>query len=310
VKTFVRVAEVWVPSSDGSLLELSGGLFDAAPAFGALSRSMWFGRAEGLPGRAWDEGRPVMLTRLDGSIFRRADAARAAGLTCAVALPTFLGEALTSVVVLLCGDDEADIGAIELWHNDPRLTGDLTLADGYFGATSPDLEALTRDGSLPRGAGAPGLAWQREAAVFIDNVATSPLFLRAQTASHAGIVRALALPCSVRVQQAWVLSLLSSASRPIARRVESWLPNEERTHLLRAFSHCEVRGRMPADEPSPDSRASPLHAAWRSGAAQVAGREAVRRLHEGDVAAAGFSGLLAIPVVAEQVVSEVVVLYF
>ena len=118
------------------------------------------------------------------------------------------------------------------------------------------------------------------------------------------------MPCSVRVQQAWVLSLLSSASRPIARRVESWLPNEERTHLLRAFSHCEVRGRMPADEPSPDSRASPLHAAWRTGAAQVAGREAVRHLHEGDEAAAGFSGLLAIPVVAEQVVSEVVVLYF
>ena len=32
VKTFVRVAEVWVPSPDGTLLELGGGLFDAAPA--------------------------------------------------------------------------------------------------------------------------------------------------------------------------------------------------------------------------------------------------------------------------------------
>ena len=71
-----------------------------------------------------------------------------------------------------------------------------------------------------------------------------------------------------------------------------------------------MRGRLAADEPSPDSRASPLHAAWRSGAAQVGDREAVRRLHEGDAAAAGFSGLLAIPVVAEQVVSEVVALYF
>jgi hypothetical protein len=311
VKTFLRVAEVWVPSADGSLLELAGGLFDAAPSLGALSRSMCFGRAEGLPGRAWDEGRPVMLRRLEGSVFRRTQAARAAGLTCAVALPTFMGDELTSVVVLLCGDDddEGDIGAIELWHNDPRLTSDLTLAEGYFGATAPELEALTRDGSLPRGAGVPGLAWQREAAVFIDNVATSPQFLRAQTAAHAGIVRALALPCSVRVQQTWVLSLLSSATRPIARRIESWLPNDAGTHLQRAFGHCEVRGRIAADGPGPDGTASPIDAAWRSGAAQVAGRDGVRRLHEGDVAVASFAGMLAIPVLSDATVTEVVALY-
>ena len=38
-KTFIRVAEVWVPSTDGHLLELAGGLFDEAPAFGAISRT-------------------------------------------------------------------------------------------------------------------------------------------------------------------------------------------------------------------------------------------------------------------------------
>jgi len=292
------------------LLELAGGLFDAAPSFGVASRTMCFGRAEGLPGRAWDEGRPVLLHRLEGPVFRRAQAARAAGLTCAVAVPVFAAGNLTSVVVLLCGDDEGDIGAIELWHNDPRLTGDLTLAEGYFGATAPDLEALTRDGSLPRGAGAPGLAWQREAAVLIDNVATSPQFLRAQTAAHAGIVRALALPCSVRVNETWVLSLLSSATRPIARRIESWLPSELRTHLRRAHGHCEVLGRIAANGHGPDGTASPIEAAWLTGAAQVAGRDAVRRLHEGDAAAAAFTGLLAIPVISDGAVSEVVVLYF
>jgi hypothetical protein len=308
VKTFVRVAEVWVPSADGSLLELAGGLFDAAPAFGVHSRTLCFGRAEGLPGRAWDEGRPVMLRRLQGSTFRRADAARAAGLTCAVALPIFLGEQLTSVVALLCGDDEGDIGAIELWRNDPRLTSDLQLAEGYFGATAPALEALSRDGSLPRGAGAPGLAWQREAAV--DNVGNSAQFLRAQVAASAGIVRALAIPCSVRVDQTWVLSLLSSASRPIARRIESWLPNEASTHLQRAFGHCEVRGRIAADGADALRIAPPIDAAWRSGAAQVAGQDVVRRLHEDDPAAAGLGGLLAIPVVSDGQISEVVVLYF
>ena len=60
----------------------------------------------------------------------------------------------------------------------------------------------------------------------------------------------------------------------------------------------------------PDSAASPLEAAWLTGAAQVAGRDAVRRLHEGDAATAGFTGMLAIPVVSEGAVSEVVALYF
>jgi len=103
---------------------------------------------------------------------------------------------------------------------------------------------------------------------------------------------------------------LSSVSRPIARRIESWLPSELRTHLQRAYGHCEVRGRIPADGPRPDSAASPLEAAWLTGAAQVAGRDAVRRLHESDAAITAFTGMLAIPVVSDDAVSEVVALYF
>ena len=196
MNTFIRVAEVWVPSADGSLLELADGIFDAAPAFGSSSRAMCFGRAEGLPGNAWEEGRPLLLRRLEGSFFRRTTAARAAGLTCAVALPIFLGERLTSVVVLLCGYGNgvagAEVGAIELWRNDPRVESDLRLADGYFGATDPDLEALSRDSFLPRGQGLPGLAWQRDASVFIEDIGASRHFLRTQTAASAGIVRGLA----------------------------------------------------------------------------------------------------------------------
>jgi len=109
MEPFIRVAEVWTPSKEGSPLELSAGLFDAAPAFGAISRKMCFGRAEGLPGRAWDEGRPVLLQRFEGSFFQRTEAARAAGLSCAVALPIFVGGRLTSVVVLFCGDVQAHV---------------------------------------------------------------------------------------------------------------------------------------------------------------------------------------------------------
>lgn len=316
MKTFVRVVEVWVPSADGRLLELAGGLFDAAPAYGALSRTMCFGRGEALPGRAWDEGRPMLLPRLEGSYFRRTAAAQAAGLSCAVALPIFIGEQLTSVVVMLCGDEAAHVGAVELWHNDPRVTSDLKLAEGYFGSTAPEVEDLTRDGSLARGAGAPGIAWQRESAVFIDNVGDSHLFLRAQVAARAGILRALAIPCAAPGRETWVLSLLSSSSTPIARRFESWLVDDSAasgTHLQRAFGFCEVQGRLTVDGASthPTDALGAIGVAARSGVAQATtGAAALCAMPAGEALACGVASVLAIPVISDGAVTEVVALYF
>lgn len=313
MNTFVQVVEVWVPSADGGPLELAGGLFDAAPAFGAISRTMVFARGEGLPGRAWDEGHPLLLRRLEGSYFKRAAAAQAAGLSCAVALPIFIDEELSSVVVMLCGDDDANVGAVELWHNDPRITADLKLAEGYFGSTAPEVEELTRDGSLSRGAGAPGLAWQRESAVFIDNVGDSQQFLRAQVAARAGILRALAIPCTAQGRETWVLSLLSSNDTPIARRFESWLGDGTDAHLRRAFGFCEVQGRLAVDSSTalPADALGSIGVAWRSGVAQAAtGEAALSALQEGEAVAAGVASVLAIPVISDGAVSEVVALYF
>lgn len=326
--TFIRVAEVWEPSADGALLELSGGLYGAAPAFGALSQGLCFGRAEGLPGHAWDEGRPILLERFENSFFRRTAAAQAAGLGCALALPVFVdapvaadamgGQApsaqdrLSCVVVLLCGEAAVHQGAIELWHNDPRLSGDMALKQGYFGRDSQPLETLSRDAWLPRGAGLPGQAWQREAVVYMDALDGQARFLRAQTAAAAGIVRALALPCSGRGRESWVLSLLSSQTTPIARRVESWLPDG--TGLLqRAFGHCESAGALPSDGLSlPSGEAGGVigqaHAQGRAGVlADLSGAPAA--LLDG-IRSAGLGSMLALPVVVEGQVSEVLALYF
>jgi hypothetical protein len=316
MNTFIRVAEVWVPSEDGSLLELADGIFDAAPSFGAISRKLCFGRAEGLPGHAWEEGRPLLLRELAGSYFRRAEAARAAGLNCAVALPIFAAERLTSVVVLLCSDSEAQVGAIELWHNNPRVTGDLTLSEGYYGATDPALETLSRDTFLPRGSGLPGLAWQREAAVFIDNLGESHRFLRSQAAASAGILRGLAIPCSTLRHETWVLSLLSSGQAPIARRVESWIPDDAGQRLQRAFAYCEQHGAArPVGEASACAPAAlgAIGRAWASATAQCArGDDAVGAAQAVEWQAAGLRSVLAIPVVTDggSEVSEVLALHF
>ncbi len=103
MNSFIKACEVWVPDTTGGVLELAGGLFGSATAFAAVSRTLCFGRGEGLPGRCWDEGRPIVLKQLADSYFRRAAAARDAGIHCAVAVPVFLREELRAVLVLFCG---------------------------------------------------------------------------------------------------------------------------------------------------------------------------------------------------------------
>ena len=155
MKTFIRVVEVWVPDAEHSLLEFGGGLYGSAARFGMASRSMCFGRGEGLPGRCWDESRPIVLTELDPSVFRRTEQARAEGLTCGIALPVFAGDVLKAVFVMFCGDDDEHAGAIELWRNDPRESREMTLDDGYYGTTADAFEFMSRRTSFHKGIGLP-----------------------------------------------------------------------------------------------------------------------------------------------------------
>ncbi len=309
--TLLRAVEVWIPSDDGQLLEHGGGLYPGAEAFAQASRRLCFGRAEGLPGQAWDEARPVLLDNFNSSRFQRTTLAHAAGIHSAVALPIYLGERLTSVVLLLCGPCGVDQGAIELWHNDPRITGDLRLTAGLFGADGQALQSLGADGYLPRGAGLPGQAWQRNAAVFADNIDHSPQFLRAQAAAAAGIVRGLAVPCATPSAHTWVLNLLSSARTPIARRVESWLPGTNGDGLQRSFGHCEIAGTLAAGAAMPGTQVGPIGQAFASGRAQVSDG----LIHQPDAltasaAALGLGSVLALPVTDDETVGEVLALYF
>jgi hypothetical protein len=314
MKTFIRAVEAWAPSADGSLLDFAGGLYGQATQFGALSRSMCFGRGEGLPGRAWDEGRPLLLKQFEGSYFRRTAAAEAAGWTCAIALPVFLDEVLSAVLVFFCGDDEAHAGAIELWRNDPRITGDMTLDAGYYGTTPKNFESLSRETFLPRGSGLPGMAWQRGEAVFIKELGQAKRFLRAPDAAKAGLQRGLAFPCATRTQETFVMAFLSAASTPIARRIECWAPDADGDRLQRVFGDCEQAGGL-SDQASslplkgPGSGA--LGRVFASGAPALVANTATEGSALGAAAAAADLGtLVAIPVVTDGVVSEAVVLYF
>lgn len=315
--TFIKAAELWLPSGDGSLLDLHSAAFGSARRFEALSRSMCFGRGEGLPGRAWDEGKPVLLANFNDIDFRRADAARQAGYSCAIALPYFRQQTISGVLVLFCSHDVTHSSALELWHHDARITSDMTLADGAYGAGTQPFEAISRDTYLPRGCGLPGLAWQRGESVFLDDLAASPgRFLRAEMAAEAGLLRGLALPAGSRLDDCHVVTFLAAARLPLAQRIERWVADEARTSLQRDYAFSELHGGRSSVAATlaiaATDRASggSIAQAWHRGVPVISEHPAAEEGAPAAAAAAiGATALLAIPVVWDGVVAEVVALY-
>ncbi|MEO1239657.1 MAG: GAF domain-containing protein [Pseudomonadota bacterium] len=215
-RTFVEVSEVWVPK-DGVLV-WAGGDYGDLDGFRAVSGKETFARGEGLPGKAWAEARPKVLKEFEGSYFKRTEAAHAAGLSAAVAIPIFAGQTLKAVLVTLCAHDSDRIGAIEVWSDQG---GVLKLDDGYFGGAT-HFEWVSRHTQFPRGQGMPGRAWADAAPILMQDLGSGYKFIRAESAGDAGLTMGLGLPVPVPGDQAFVLTLLSARGTPLARRFEIW----------------------------------------------------------------------------------------
>lgn len=215
-RTFIEVTELWVP--EGDRLQLAAGNYGALTDFAAVSGAESFAKGEGLPGKAWAEARPVVLKGFEGSYFKRTEAARAAGLTSAVALPIFAGEVLKAVLVVLCSDDEARTGAIEVWREKDGL---LMLDDGYYGAAK-HFEWVSQHTHFPRGQGLPGGVWAAATPILMRDLGSGYRFIRAESAGRAGLTTGLGIPVPVPGGATYVLTLLSARGTPIARRFEIW----------------------------------------------------------------------------------------
>jgi len=215
-KTFVEVAEIWVPENDR--LVLSGGVYGRHDAFAEASHFESFAKGEGLPGKAWAEARPVVLKQFDGSYFKRTEAAKAVGLTSAVAVPVFAGSTLKAVLVVLCADDATRTGAIEVWA---ELDGILKLEDGYYGAAT-HFEWVSQHTQFPRGQGLPGGVWASNTPILMRDLGSGYRFIRSESAGKAGLTTGLGVPVPVPGGATYVLTLLSAKGTPIARRFEIW----------------------------------------------------------------------------------------
>ncbi len=308
MKTFIRVVEVWVPDADASLLEFGGGLYGSAAHFGMASRSMCFGRGEGLPGRCWDEGRPIVLNELDPSVFRRTEQARAEGLTCGIALPIFAGDVLKAVFVMFCGDDDEHAGAIELWRNDPAESREMTLDDGYYGTTADAFEFMSRRTSFHKGVGLPGMAWEAGAPVFLPDLGKSGRFLRADSAIKVGINRGFAFPVANLGDDNYVLAFLSALATPLVRRLEVWSPAGRDGALYLSEGFCETQGLLQA---STDAAVAPGQGVVGRAFATAVPMVTERAGDEpGPVGATGWTLVAALPVLTKGRVTAVVAWYF
>ncbi len=220
MKTFIRVVELWVPDRTRTRLEFGGSLCsDDFSEFRALSENTLFAYHEGLPGKAWASGHPIVLTDFSNSYFKRTDEAKEVGLTCGVALPVFAGEFLMAVMVLFCGDDEKHV------------------VDGYYG-TADMFEFNSRHTKFPRGFGLPGRTWKAGMPLIIKDLHNSKRFLRWEEASEIGINCGVGIPYKTSSDQTWVMTFLSAQATPIAERFEIWVPNAARSALVFQSGDC------------------------------------------------------------------------
>lgn len=300
--TFIQVAEVWVPKGDR--LVFSSGAYGKLDDFAAVSGRESFARGEGLPGKAWAEARPVVLKTFEGSYFKRTDAAKAAGLTCAVAIPVFAGDVLKAVLVVMCHEDAERRGAIEIWH---ESDGILLLDDGYYGAAK-EFEWVSKHVHFPRGQGLPGGVWASRSPMLMRDLGSSYAFIRADAAGKAGLTTGLGMP--VPGGATYVLTLLSARGTPIARRFEIWDARPAvvgKTHqAILIDGICAREGRLWTVEGA-KPRTVP---AWQGVVGQALGSGVpVVESHQ-PILTAGYDTMVALPIHRERDVAYVVAWYF
>jgi hypothetical protein len=305
MKTFVRAAAIWVLSKDRTRLEFGGGL----EAFGAVNDISRFGFAEGMAAKAWAAGQPIITRDLGGSDSDRA-ASKAAGLTCAVALPVFIGEFLTGVVVFYCGDDDTHLGAIELWHHDPSITNDLRFAEGYYGAADT-FEFNARYAKFPRGYGLPGRSWRAHMPLIMKDLLDCREFLRADQAVETGFKWGLGIPYSLVTGHTYVVTFLCARNTPITRRVEIWVPDESGSALV-FHSGDGAEGDAPATEYAHSKiqrREGLLGQVWFTGIPALRPILATDPLPAGPSGAVGAGAAIAIPFIEAGRLKAITVWY-
>lgn len=148
-----------------------------------------------------------------------------------LAFPTATNESLRGVVEMLFQLPEDAIGAWEVWKRDDR--DELHLDQGIY-RNLGYIERITPYVRFPRRSGLPGEVWDKRLAACVNNLGTTPNFMRSAGARSAGLDFGLGLPfLKSEFELASVVLMLGSYQLPLFTAVEVWLPDSEGTGLER-----------------------------------------------------------------------------
>ena len=307
MKTFIKVTEIWIPDKERTQLEFGSGLYGGLTDFKVDSEHQKFAYNEGLPGKAWAAGHPIVLTKFEHSYFKRIAAAKNAGLTCGIAIPVFSGDFLMAVVVFLCGDDEDHAGAIEVWCNNSMSENNLSVRDGYYG-TLQHFETISRQLSVPKGQGLAGLAWESGMPVLIDDISKADNFIRASDAQQAGISMGIGIPVSDNPGLPYIMTFLSAKATPIAKRIQIWIPDQQGKQLICQQGYSKTSNNLAKifETMTVNKGAGALGRVWLTGMPIITGDHEPDYNPELD----SLSSMLAIPVIEKGRLKAIVSFLF
>lgn len=296
---FMLATEVWIPGPSDDVLLRADSFYGPLKPFADASEDYGFARGEGLPGRAWKEARPILLTDLADPAFLRAGTAADAGLAAAVAIPVFSGPTLKGVLMLFCGGDETHVGAIEIWKG----AGDrMVLDSGFYGAASAFAE-VSRATSFGPGEGLPGGVRAAKAPILMRDLGGSAGFVRSAAARAAGLAIGLGLPVATPSGTPYVVTLLSGRATPAARRFELWDATPARPGRAAATTLadglCDVEGPLWGTERALGPWQGPVGRALATGVPVVE-----------PTPVGGYAGMVALPQHVHGEVARVVAWYF
>lgn len=139
-------------------LHLQDGFYGNLDRFEFISRRLTLMRGRGLPGTAWTQGYPVIMTHLgESGSFLRARNAAECNLNTGLAIPFFYTQRDIQVVTFLSTEATPVAGRFEVWRPDEAHRY-LLFAQGYS-AKGEDLQALYRGVAHDRGDSALGQVW-------------------------------------------------------------------------------------------------------------------------------------------------------
>ena len=141
-----------------SELRMVDGYYGGLERFEYISRALTIMRGRGLPGRAWSESSPIIMTNLASSDgFIRSRNAAECGMTTGLAIPFFNTGRDVQVVTFLSTEHTPAANCFEVWR--PDESHRYMLFDRGYCAAGTDLKTLYRGKAYDRGESSMGQVW-------------------------------------------------------------------------------------------------------------------------------------------------------